>query len=61
MQKAAEDTTVDFSGLSAEPTEDGGVSFNVDCGKKLPEGAQFLSKILFVPDGSGMIIHFSPL
>jgi len=52
VQKAAEDVSVDFSGLSAEPTEDGGVSFNVDCGKKLPDGAKFLSKILFVPDGS---------
>ena len=54
MRKAAEETTVDFSGLSAEPTEDGGVSFNVNGGKRLPDGAKFNAKILFVPDHSSM-------
>jgi filamin len=52
VQKAAEETTVDFSGLSAEPTEDGGVSFNVNGGKRLPAGAKYNAKILFVPDHS---------
>eukprot|EP00026_Physarum_polycephalum_P000685 Phypoly_transcript_00686.p1 GENE.Phypoly_transcript_00686~~Phypoly_transcript_00686.p1 ORF type:complete len:1124 (+),score=246.81 Phypoly_transcript_00686:770-4141(+) len=50
VQKAADETTVDFSGLSAEPTEDGGVSFNVNGGKKLPDGAKYNAKILFVPE-----------
>lgn len=55
VQKAADETTVDFSGLSAEPTEDGGVSFNVNGGKKLPDGAKYDAKILFVPDHSSKL------
>lgn len=57
VQKAAEETTVDFSGLSAEPTEDGGVSFNVNSAKKLPDGAKYTAKIIYVPDHSSMILH----
>lgn len=54
VQKLAAETVVDFSGLGAEPTEDGGVSFNVGSsnGAALPSGAKYLAHIVYVAENA---------
>lgn len=56
MQQAAEDSTVDFSGLGAEARPDGAVSFTVGSkDKKLPEGASYDAQIIYTPENSGVL------